>query len=222
MTSLTDHPEHHPATAQTASREAPIRRPRTGAERTRRPEARRPVRRPARRAAAVGAAAAARTGSRPGTATPRRAAATGPLAGRPAPSPGADDQEVRPGRRERAALESALGGPTVLRARRPGPRAAGWRRSRLTARGRALVVLVAVGVLLAVFAMGRTTAEATSPTGAPAARTVVVRPGQSLWSVAATADPQQDPRTTVAWIIAHNRVPGDVVLAGQRLLLPPG
>ena len=51
---------------------------------------------------------------------------------------------------------------------------------------------------------------------------VVVRPGQSLWSVAESADPHADTRLVVQQIIELNGLTGDVVAAGQRLWVPRG
>ena len=51
---------------------------------------------------------------------------------------------------------------------------------------------------------------------------VVVRPGQSLWSVAESADPDQDTRVVIQQIIDLNSLNGDTVFAGQRLWVPRG
>jgi LysM repeat protein len=51
---------------------------------------------------------------------------------------------------------------------------------------------------------------------------MVVRPGQSLWSVAESADPDQDTRAVVQQIVDLNALSGDVVFAGQQLWVPRG
>ena len=51
---------------------------------------------------------------------------------------------------------------------------------------------------------------------------MIVRPGQSLWSVAESADPDQDTRAVIQQIIDLNSLNGDTVLAGQRLWVPRG
>jgi len=51
---------------------------------------------------------------------------------------------------------------------------------------------------------------------------VIVRPGQSLWSVAESADPGQDTRAVIQQIIDLNSLNGDTVLAGQQLWVPRG
>ena len=51
---------------------------------------------------------------------------------------------------------------------------------------------------------------------------VVVRPGQSLWSVAESADPDQDTRAVIQQIVDLNSLNGDTVFAGQQLWVPRG
>ena len=97
---------------------------------------------------------------------------------------------------------------------------------RLTRRGRVLVaaaaLLVTVMSLLA-SAAAQATNHATSPHAARQNLVqVVVRPGQSLWSVAESADPDQDTRAVVQQIIELNSLSGDTVLAGQQLWVPRG
>ncbi len=51
---------------------------------------------------------------------------------------------------------------------------------------------------------------------------VVVRPGQSLWSVAERADPGADTRQVIQQIVELNDLTGDAVVAGQLLWVPRG
>ena len=51
---------------------------------------------------------------------------------------------------------------------------------------------------------------------------VTVRPGQSLWSVAESADPHADTRVVIQQIIELNGLTGNVVFTGQRLWVPRG
>jgi LysM repeat protein len=51
---------------------------------------------------------------------------------------------------------------------------------------------------------------------------VVVQPGQSLWSVAESTDPDQDTRAVIQQIVDLNGLNRDVVLAGQQLWVPRG
>ena len=97
---------------------------------------------------------------------------------------------------------------------------------RLTRRGR-LVVAVAVALLIAVVMLIATgTAQATSSPPSPGRpgdlAQVVVGPGQSLWSVAESADPNADTRAVVQQIVELNSLTGSAVLAGQRLWVPRG
>ncbi len=98
---------------------------------------------------------------------------------------------------------------------------------RLTRRGR-IVVAVAVALLVTVISLlAAGVAQATSHGPAPrAARQnllqVVVRPGQTLWSVAESADPDQDTRVVVQQIIDLNSLNSTTVPAGQPLWVPRG
>jgi len=98
---------------------------------------------------------------------------------------------------------------------------------RLTRRGR-VVVAVATALLLAVLSLViAASAQATSHTAPSSAAQrslvqVIVRPGQSLWSVAENADPNADTRVVIQQIIELNGLTGNVVFAGQRLWVPRG
>ena len=98
---------------------------------------------------------------------------------------------------------------------------------RLTRRGRVVVALAAalLVTLVSLFLAG--VAQATNDGPSPrAAREnlvqVIVRPGQSLWSVAESADPDQDTRAVIQQIIDLNSLNGDAVFAGQQLWVPRG
>ena len=94
---------------------------------------------------------------------------------------------------------------------------------RLTRRGR-LVAAAATAVLTAVAAlMAAGAAQATSHSAPQRNLTqVVVSPGESLWSVAESADPDQDTRLVIQQIIDLNALNGDVIFVGQRLWVPRG
>lgn len=98
---------------------------------------------------------------------------------------------------------------------------------RLTRRGR-IVIAVAAALLVAIISLiAAGVAQATSHGPAPrAARQhllqVVVRPGQTLWSVAESADPDQDTRVVVQQIIDLNSLTSATVPAGQQLWVPRG
>ncbi len=98
---------------------------------------------------------------------------------------------------------------------------------RLTRRGR--VVAATVGALLvtvvSLLASGAAQATSHAPSSGAARQNlvqVVVRPGQSLWSVAESADPDQDTRSVIQQIVDLNALSADVVFAGQQLWVPRG
>jgi len=98
---------------------------------------------------------------------------------------------------------------------------------RLTRRGRVVVALAAALLVTMVSLLLAGVAQATNDGPSPrAAREnlvqVIVRPGQSLWSVAESADPDQDTRAVIQQIIDLNSLNGDTVLAGQQLWVPRG
>lgn len=96
------------------------------------------------------------------------------------------------------------------------------RRARLTPRGRFVV-----GVVVMVAALALVGLLASRPTGVaggrpePAARqTIVVQPGQTLWSIAKDLAPGRDARETVYEIRQINGLDSAVVRSGQILVLP--
>ena len=98
---------------------------------------------------------------------------------------------------------------------------------RLTTRGRVVIAVAATLLVTAISPLAAGVARATNDgPSAHAARQnlvqVVVRPGQSLWSVAESADPDQDTRGVIQQIIDLNSLSGDTVVAGQPLWVPRG
>lgn len=90
------------------------------------------------------------------------------------------------------------------------PRSA-WRRDPRVMLSALCLCLVAL-VLLAGMAYG----------GAPSASaTVYVRPGDTVWSIAATHYPGDDVRARVAAIETGNHLDGPSLMPGQALVLPP-
>jgi hypothetical protein len=116
---------------------------------------------------------------------------------------------------------SVAGPATEARARvAPGP-------VRLTSRGRAVMaglvaaVAVCAGLLLA--AGGAAAVSHGSPgAGYQGMRQVVVKPGQTLWSIASTAEPTADPQAVIQQILTANSLPGSTIHAGQVLWVPRG
>ena len=98
---------------------------------------------------------------------------------------------------------------------------------RLTRRGRVVIAIAAALLVTMVSLLLAGVAQATNHGPSPrAARQnlvqVIVRPGQSLWSVAESADPDQDTRAVIQQIIDLNSLNGDTVFAGQQLWVPRG
>ena len=105
-----------------------------------------------------------------------------------------------------------------------------YRRRRLVAMALVLGVVVAF-VLLATAAVARFAGGAPSAAGGPtpasaaasgaagaAAPTVVVQPGDTLWSIAADIAPGTDVRVTVDQLVQLNG--GNPIVPGQELVLP--
>jgi hypothetical protein len=99
---------------------------------------------------------------------------------------------------------------------------------RLTRRGRIVVSVLLVTILsLTVLLMTMLVsghAQATNH-GEPGAgyqgmHQVVVQPGQTLWSIAAKADPSADPRDVVREIMSANALGSPSITAGQLLWVP--
>ena len=99
---------------------------------------------------------------------------------------------------------------------------------RLTRRGRIVVAVLLVAVLsvaiLLVTGLVSGRAQATNH-GQPRAgyqgmHQVVVRPGQTLWSIAVAAEPTADPRNVVQQIMTANALSSPGIAAGQLLWVP--
>ncbi len=98
---------------------------------------------------------------------------------------------------------------------------------RLTRRGRIVLVgfLVFAGGLIWLAAAGG--AAATGSGVSPSVyekhmSQVVVQPGDSLWSIAARAAPEADPRLVIQQITDINALPSAEIAAGQRIWVPKG
>lgn len=102
---------------------------------------------------------------------------------------------------------------------------------RLTRRGRlvaAILVMACTAAAVSVLWLGLARG-ADAASGAPAPRRpgqgvarVVVRPGQTLWVLAADAVPTADPRAVIGEIIQLNALHGTVIQPGQVLWVPRG
>lgn len=98
------------------------------------------------------------------------------------------------------------------------PRASGGGRLRLTRRGRLVVtvfLLLLVAGLAAILAPASRAADPPGPVP-----TAVVRPGDTLWSVAERHRPGSQPFAVIEKIRRLNGLEDYTVHAGQRLILP--
>ena len=90
----------------------------------------------------------------------------------------------------------------------------------LTARGRAVLLLLLLLVaLVASLATGAVSLAGTSTTAAPV-RYVTVEAGQTLWAIAAEVAPSVDRRETIAQIRELNALASSAVQAGQQIAVP--
>lgn len=96
----------------------------------------------------------------------------------------------------------------------------------LTNRGKNLVRSLAVGSLLVVIGAGFSAVSASGSTVvtdnsvAHSYITVIVAPGETIWSIAASSAHGRSVSDLVDQIIADNHLAGTDVAAGRRLLVP--
>jgi hypothetical protein len=95
------------------------------------------------------------------------------------------------------------------------------RRGRVVVAGLAVLLVSALSLLVAGAAQATSRAASASSAGHNLAQ-VTVRPGQSLWSVAESADPAADTRLVIQRILQLNALHGDTVFAGEQLWVPRG
>lgn len=95
------------------------------------------------------------------------------------------------------------------------------RRGRLVFIGMPLVLLIAMLLGLAGFLNAPAkAADSVADLQETPAVTVVVQPGQSLWTIAAASVPNRDTRDVIAEIVQLNNLDGGRVLPGQQLFVP--
>ena len=92
---------------------------------------------------------------------------------------------------------------------------------RLTRRGRAVVVLLALMAVLAVGIFVASGSVATDDAGTPEPTTVVqVEPGDTLWGIASAAANDGDVASMMDRIEKLNALDHSSLMSGQRLLVP--
>ncbi len=94
--------------------------------------------------------------------------------------------------------------------------------TRLTRRGRVLLVAALVAVLFGAFSLGRSASQAAPRSTAPVVeqQRVTVQAGQSLWTLAQRIAPDHDPRDVVAKIRDLNELTSTQLQPGQQLVVP--
>ncbi|MGH3647804.1 MAG: LysM peptidoglycan-binding domain-containing protein [Micromonosporaceae bacterium] len=105
----------------------------------------------------------------------------------------------------------------------PERRVADRRPVRLTRRGRFVVAVLVATLLAAAIALLLAldpAASAGSSQGRGVASEVVVKPGDTLWSVALRHEPSRDPSATIEEIRRLNHLTGYTVHPGQTLRMP--
>ncbi len=121
-----------------------------------------------------------------------------------------------------AITSRSFGAPEVMASSRLAAPAARAARLRLTARGRAVLLLV-IGLPIALwllFAQLNGGAAAGTLEQGAAVPIVMVQPGESLWSIAERVAPNADPRDVIDAIVAFNQLGSADVMAGQQLGIP--
>ena len=92
---------------------------------------------------------------------------------------------------------------------------------RLTRRGRVVVLMASLAlVLMAGFFLGSVAVGTDEAGQAPATEIVMVEPGQSLWSIASDLTDSGDVRTTMREIERLNALDTVALSAGQKLRVP--
>ena len=92
---------------------------------------------------------------------------------------------------------------------------------RVTRRGRVLLLVLLVGLLVTAFSLGRVGSQAaTTAQATPVLQQTTVHAGESLWAVAHRIAPANDPREVVQQLRVLNHLERASLQVGQQLLLP--
>jgi LysM repeat protein len=87
-------------------------------------------------------------------------------------------------------------------------------------RRRRLIAVVLTAGLVGLLSGPVAEAVAVAGHGGASSRTHVVRPGETLWSIATRYEPSRDPRIVVDAIASANRVDPGSLVPGQELRIP--
>jgi LysM domain len=153
----------------------------------------------------------------PSRPVPSRPVPSRPVPSRPVPSglvpPRPDHLPVRASERAHSRREHSRRDRVPVRL---------TRRGRLVVGALAVVLAAAIMTVISMAASGGAQAANHGRQGAgyQGLRQIVVQPGQTLWSIAAKAEPSADPRLVVAQIMAANSLTTTAVQAGQELWVP--
>jgi len=86
-------------------------------------------------------------------------------------------------------------------------------------RRRLVVLALALGMILGLLSFGRQAEASSDPvTVAAEATVIVVQPGDTLWTIARTMQPEGDHRALVSTL--SELTEGDVLQPGQRIVVP--
>ena len=92
---------------------------------------------------------------------------------------------------------------------------------RLTRRGRLVVTLFFLGVLMAAFTAFGSSVVATGERGAPTkTETVMVGDGDTLWDIAAQYADEGETRSMIRRIVEFNSLTSTTIHSGQELAIP--
>jgi hypothetical protein len=137
---------------------------------------------------------------------------------------------VRPSQAQVGGTGSGASLPAASRSGRPASAKAADAKAplRLTRRGRVVIAVFAVILATVVITLigmavaGGAQAANHGRTGAgyQGMRQIVVRPGETLWTIASRAEPSADPRLVISQIMTANSLSTTVVQAGQLLWVP--
>jgi Tfp pilus assembly protein FimV len=82
------------------------------------------------------------------------------------------------------------------------------------------LTVAALVIMLAMSGGAQATNHGRARAGYQGMREIVVQPGQTLWSIASTAEPSVDPRVVVQEIMSANAMTSASISSGQLLWVP--